>query len=115
MKRTGERDIAANFREGRRSTGSKWPPRKRKYAHPILIKTGKLLRSTSREGADGHLEHVGARTAYSGTTVFYAGFHQFGTRLLPARQFEEITDAAVDEMGEQLADWLLDNVFNLRG
>lgn len=112
MKKTGERDIERNFREGRRSTGAKWPPRRRKYPWPILIKTGTLMRSTSQEGASGHYETVGTRTAASGTTVFYAKFHQFGTKLLPPRQFEEVADAAVDEMAEQLADWILDNVFN---
>lgn len=112
LKRIGEAGILENFQKSQRSTGAKWPPRKRRYPHPILIKTKKLMQSVTREGAPGHVESVSSRSAASGTSVFYAPFHQFGTKKLPPRQFEELSDATVDMMCEELADYLIENIFN---
>lgn len=112
MKRIGERSIGENFRGARRSTGEKWAPRKRKYPHPPLIKTGRMMRSATREGTEGHIEEVGQRHAWSGSSVFYSKFHQFGNSRLPARQFEELPDSAVDMMGEALADYITEKIFN---
>jgi len=111
MKRIGERAISANFDRRGRSTGEAWAPRKRRYRHPILEKTGRMRRSATTEGAAGHVEGIGNREAHSGTSVFYSIFHQLGTSKMVARPFEELPDSAVDAMEEVLVDWCQRNIF----
>ena len=106
-----EEAMAVNFLEGQRATGTKWPPRKHQYPHPTLIKTGHLMHSVVSEGEPGHVENVGAREMYTGTNVFYAGFHQFGTKKLPARPFVEVPDHAVDAMEDVLANFIINTTF----
>lgn len=65
--------------------GEQWAPRKRRYYHPLLEKTGKTRRSL--------------RSKTRGTNVVtsvsppYARFHQSGTRKMPARPFFPVGDA----------------------
>ena len=106
-----EEAMLGNFMEGRRADGTPWPPRKRNYPHPILIKTAHLMHSVVSESEPGHVENVGAREMYTGTNVFYAGFHQFGTKNLPARPFVEVPDHAVDAMEETVANFIINTIF----
>ena len=60
---------------------SPWAPRKdTKATHPLLIKSGDL-RQNFRSVV------TGPDTVVVGTKVKYAGYHQFGTKHMPARPF----------------------------
>jgi len=62
------------------SKGS-WRPRKRSYTHPILVKSGRLMRSIKirRQRHD--------RVVFGTTGVPYANYHNEGTNRLPKREF----------------------------
>ena len=65
---------------------SPWAPRKdRKSTHPLLIKSGDL-RDNFRSVV------TGPDTVVVGTKVKYAGYHQHGTKHLPARPFFPIDE-----------------------
>lgn len=53
--------------------------------HPILQRTGQLMESLTTEGAPGNVFEVGPNSLTVGTEVYYAPFHQFGTRKMPSR------------------------------
>lgn len=106
-----EEEMLGNFMEGRRADGTPWPPRKHSYPHPILIKTAHLMHSVVSESEPGHVENVGAREMFTGTNVFYAGFHQYGTKKLPPRPFVEVNDTAVDRMEEVVASFVIHTIF----
>jgi len=53
--------------------------------HPLLVRTGALLRSLSEAGAAGHVEEIEGCWLTLGTRLPYARYHQSGTRHLPAR------------------------------
>lgn len=60
-----------------------WAPRKpskRDNGHPLLIKSGILRRSIE-------WKFNGVDTVIVGSDKKYAGYHQFGTRRMPARPF----------------------------
>ena len=60
---------------------SPWAPRKdTKATHPLLIKSGDLRRNFRSVV-------TGPDTVVVGTKVKYAGYHQFGTKRMPARPF----------------------------
>ena len=68
---------------------SPWSPRKdTKSTHPLLIKSGDLRRNFRSVV-------TGPDTVVVGTKVKYAGYHQFGTKHMPARPFFPI-----DERGQ---------------
>jgi len=68
-----------NFKEKGKRLEAPWPPRKRSYPHPILVKTGKLKRGFKKES-------VTNKKAVITNPVEYAKYHQFGTRKLPIRK-----------------------------
>lgn len=53
--------------------------------HPILVRTGELMASTTVRGAPGNVFEVGPNSLTVGTNDPKAVFHQFGTRKMPAR------------------------------
>lgn len=64
-----------NFDKRQNPAGIRWRPRKKKYPHPILEKTGKMRRSFRKgQGA----------TVYS--TDAKAKYHQYGTKKMARRQ-----------------------------
>ena len=111
IKEIAEEAIAVNFLESEEASGQKWAARKRVYPWPILIKSGHLMRSATTEGEAGHIEQIGDREVTTGTSVFYAGFHQYGTERMVARPFEAVPDAAVYEMEEALVQFIQDAIF----
>ena len=70
--------------------GSKWAPlapstiadkrRKGFGAMPIMWRTGDLAHSLSDKGAEGNVFRAGADYVVVGTTLYYAAYHQFGSR-----------------------------------
>ena len=59
---------------------SPWAPRKHNYPHQILQKSGAM-----KKGIGAKLR--GTDTVVVGTPAEYAGYHQFGTKRMPARPF----------------------------
>lgn len=91
-------DFAANFsQEGGFFGGfSKWPALRPSTvadrlrhgysgAHPILQRTGELHWSATLKGASDNVFQVGTNSLVVGSANPYAGFHQTGTRRMPAR------------------------------
>lgn len=109
-----------NFERAANENDVRWPPRKRNYPWPILRKTRKMLGAASQWGAAGNI-HRSARNkltlGISGTGVFYAKFHQYGTRnkdgsqRLPVRQFFYLRKTDKPELKPPVKKHLM-NVFN---
>lgn len=81
--------------------GDGWAPlnpayaerKRKKYgALPILIRTGRLLKSFIGEGGE-HIKHIAATEAEFGSAVPYAQYHQTGTDRMPRRVEVKATDA----------------------
>lgn len=58
----------------------RWAPRKSGGGHPLMLKTGKMLRSIRKRRAGAAEVHAGAQQPY-------AKYHRTGTRTMEARQF----------------------------
>lgn len=120
-------NIAENFGEAADAAGKPWPPRKRAYPHPPLIKTGRLLSSIAGRatglvaavsGAEGdHHWDVGEREASLGTSVEYAKAHEFGVpaRNLPARPFANISSETCDMIAAHAADFAIEEIGKIIG
>ena len=65
---------------------SPWAPRKSGGKWPLLIKSGKMQQSIDRN-------LVGNNTVVVGTDSKYAGYHQTGTKNMPARPFFPVDKA----------------------
>ncbi len=65
----------------------------------ILVATGALRGSLVEEGAPDHVEKSDGLQLLFGTDLPYAGFHQTGTRRMPARPILAIT-------GDNIETWL---------
>ena len=96
-----------SFVGSRSPAGAPWAPLKNPSAarggaraRP-LRDTERLMRSFGA-GAE-HVERVTATSLVWGTAVPYAGFHQFGTRRIPARPFLGLTPAAAETVGRIVA------------
>lgn len=89
--------------EKRSPDGAAWPTLSastvsQKGTDNILVDTGRLL---------GSISHVAsAFEAIVGTSVFYAGFLQDGTRKMPARTFMGISAENMAEIGNAVEAWV---------
>ncbi len=72
-------------------------------AHHPLIDTGRLFSSVGG-GAD-HVEQIHALELVTGTNVEYAGYHQDGTRTIPARPFLGFNDSLLDKIEDVIGEW----------
>ncbi len=93
-----------NFALGQSPDGIPWAPlkkprqrkrdkskkRKDRSADLPLRDTGLLMASVTGSGA-GSIDEISGNTLRWGTSVFYAPFHQFGTRHIPRRPFMGMT------------------------
>ncbi len=79
--------------------------------HPLLILSGAMLASVTQSGAEGRIESVGERDAEIGTSLFYAGFQQFGTKKIPARRFLWLDEPSVDKVVDVFADSAFEIIF----
>ncbi len=83
-----------NFSGGHTPDGTVWAPlqrartrNRRKGDRGLPLRdTGLLMASTAAQGR-GHVEEITRQELLFGSNLEYAGFHQFGTRHIPARQF----------------------------
>jgi phage gpG-like protein len=115
-----EGDFALNMAQegGYFGTFSKWAPlkpstvkdRTRKGyggAHPILWRTGALANSLFK-GAGSHVRKVGDNSLEVGSDLFYAGFHQSGTRKMVARKVVGISSKRRTEIVKRLNEYIMD-------
>jgi phage gpG-like protein len=65
------------------------------------------MRSLTVSGGDA-TEHVSGSQARFGTTVFYAGFHQRGTKNMPRRRIIGYSTAERRQTREVITDYLLE-------
>ncbi|MDX1371755.1 MAG: hypothetical protein R3321_04760 [Nitrososphaeraceae archaeon] len=77
----------------------KWVARKDNEPHPILNKSGNMMRKTIFKSDNNQL---------IARMVEYGIFHQFGTEKMPERPWIGLTDEAV----EFFVDELLENIIN---
>lgn len=117
------KSIAENFVETAGPHSGDWPPRKSERTgtgladannrtegtHPLLIKTGKLFQAATSDFGEGAIEDVRDRDAAIGINpqeVPYAATHNYGDpgRGMPQREFEDVSEEAMDQMAEAMAD-----------
>lgn len=81
--------VAENFAKQVDHRGRPWPPRKDNLPHPLLVKTGNLLRAATTPGAFGHkFERQGDTVLFGvyGGVIDYAIYHHTGTSRMPMRR-----------------------------
>jgi phage gpG-like protein len=105
-------DVGRNFQEATSPTGKKWPKRRNKGdGHPLLIDTTKLSQAALGLG-DGKIDEESGRefsVGVKGSVVPYAIKHQTGrnSENLPQREFMGARESTLIEIGEDIADDLL--------
>lgn len=76
-----------------------------------LRDTGLLMASVQgRAGVRGSVKVMGRLSVEQGTSLPYAGYHQFGTRHIPARPFLGVTEKDADRIGMMVADVALKQI-----
>ncbi len=69
-------------------------PARTMQASPLLVRTGALRDSLTRKGAAAHVETIDSDGLAVGSRLAYAGFHQLGTRRMPARPIIVLSGAS---------------------
>lgn len=101
------------------ANGEAWAPLKpatirRKGHDRILMETGRLGVSLTQRGhSDAVVEIVdepGQGGFARGTSVEYAGFHQTGTKRMPARPPVGVSEEYCDGFAERAADYLVEHL-----
>jgi phage gpG-like protein len=111
LKPIARQQFNRNFATASTADGRKWPPRKDKKKHPLLILTGKMKNSIVV--GDGGFEDRGPNHLTLGIdsgSVPYASIHNDGGTRMPQRAYAEVNDPTVDEMDEVFTDWVLNNM-----
>lgn len=85
--------------------GEGWAPRKDDLPHPLMVRTGKMLRSI-RERRSAVAEYI---SGVASLTPDYPKFHHTGTRRMPARPFVGVGRKDAEEIGD-----LIDTFVELR-
>ena len=100
------RMMAEQFATEGAAAGTTWAPRATStlckplpHRSGILNLTGALLGSRTDPGAAGHVEQIDSAQLLFGSALPYAGFHQTGTRRMPARPIIVLA-------GDATARWL---------
>ena len=79
------------------------------YGTKILVRTGRLKESlTQRSGADAVFE-IGPKALAMGTKVPYAGYHQTGTRRMPAREPLRISEVQARHWSRLVHKFLIES------
>jgi phage gpG-like protein len=91
--------VADQFATEGTAGGTPWAPlapstlrKSRRTRSGILNLTGALLGSLTDPGASGHVEETDGSQLLFGSALAYAGFHQTGTRRMPARPIIVLSD-----------------------
>lgn len=104
------KSIGENFAAEAAPHGGAWAPRKvAGDDHPLLIDTTKMFTASTNDFGEGAVNEIGDREASTGVDpgeVPYAAAQNFGyaENNLPQREFEDVSEAAMDEMTEVMAD-----------
>ena len=77
--------------------------------HPILVRSGDLKRSILRKQDPFHILEKHRDYIDTGTKVFYAIFHQTGTRKMPARKIYYLSVKNVNNILRMIRMYALDN------
>lgn len=113
FQRTLEEAHLGGFHSGMSPTTEQWAPLapstvKKKGHATILVDTGKLQRSLTDAGAEDAIRDIIAEPPQHGlvfgTSVEYAGFHQFGTVRIPQREHVGMGEEELDELVNLVAD-----------
>lgn len=102
--------------EGAKGRSGKWRPLTRNYAvykakkypgMPVLQRSGRLYRSLTSNTGDSIL--IKTKDEFGiGTTLFYATFHQTGTKNMPAREPISFSDAQRTTLTKEIQKGLLE-------
>lgn len=93
-----QREIQVNFPAKGRKLKSPWKPRKRKYSHPILNKTGKMKGNFK--------ENINRDSSIISNPTDYFKFHQLGTRQMARREMLRFSDTQSKKIKIIFNDWL---------
>jgi len=107
-------DLSQSFLKSETPDGGAWAPLKnpRPKGHNQgtrpLIDSGALMQSVVSDG-QGHIEIVTESATTFGTSVEYAGVHQFGRKdgSIPARPFIGIPDKSLDTAMQMLGEHII--------
>ncbi len=93
-----------NFALGQSPDGVPWAPLKRPRSRPrdkrkgrkagsvdLPLRDSNTLMNSLTANGPGSVDEISGNTLRWGTSVFYAPFHQYGTRYIPRRQFLGMT------------------------
>jgi phage virion morphogenesis protein len=116
-----QNDTRERFRKGEDPDGKKWKPLKhppkipkgRSVDQPLWA-TGRLVASTGAGVAD-HVEELTPHSLVIGSSVQYAGYHQFGTKHIPARPFLGVGADLAKQLDDVVADFAVDAVVKSLG
>lgn len=103
----GEVDLA--FRESRTPSGEAWTPLLQETVAKRRGTTAQPLRDTGRLATSVMTAH-GLDHATVGTNVDYAGFHQHGTRHIPARPFMPEPEELAGDQSHLVLNALQDHI-----
>jgi len=78
--------------------------------HPIMWRTGLLLRSLSFQDAPGNVFIVRPASLVVGSEIFYAGYHQTGTPKMPARPLVGLSRKRQSGIVQRLNDYIQDQI-----
>jgi len=98
-----------NFNQGRDPEGVPWLPLKRprrrsKGGDLPLRDTGKLRASVT--GGARTVERITDTELIFGTNLEYAGFHQFGTRFIPKREFLGFNAPLINDIDRAFTEYV---------
>ena len=116
-----QNDTRQRFQRGVDPDGNRWKPLKRTPRVPKgrgknqpLWATGRLVASTGA-AAPGHVQQVGDNVLVYGTSVKYGGFHQDGTKFIPARPFLGIGEPLLRQLGGVVAKYVEEELMRALG
>lgn len=96
-----------------RGEAQRWPQLSDKYAAwkakrypgmPLLVRTGKLKASMTKQGAEGSINIISKLSAVFGSTVAYGVYHDEGGSKLPRRNFSDVSERRKDIWIKQIDD-----------
>ena len=113
-------DLVAGFQTSTAPDGSRWAPLKnpRPPGHnpdtKPLIDTGALQDSVGYQGSE-HIEGVSGEGFTLGSSVYYAGVHQEGSKKknIPARPFMGFSEEVLDTPADLAADSIVNQINKL--
>lgn len=92
-------DAAKSFATQTAPDGQPWPPRKKDYPWPMLVKSGNLSSSVANGEVDDSLTFT--------ANCSYGGYHNFGTASIPERAFLKMTPALADKIADKVFNYIL--------